>query len=134
MTSNKPYIIRALFEWIVDNSTTPYLLVDAFIEYVMVPDGIENDGKIILNINPSAVRSLEMTNEGISFSARFNGQSENIFIPINAVLAIYAQENGEGMMFPPETLETASDTAESRSDTANKPQDKPKKPALSIVK
>jgi len=128
MTSNKPYILRALFEWILDNDLTPYLLVNELAENIMVPDGLSNDNRIIFNLSPSAIRGLELLNDAVLFSARFHGKSENIYIPMNAILAIYANENGEGMMFPEEAqLETKAE--------AEKVEDKPqaKKPSLTIV-
>jgi stringent starvation protein B len=102
MTSSKPYLVRALYQWILDNDNTPYILVDASGEQVSIPKGIANDGKVVLNLAPSAIQNLEMSNEFISFSARFNGVAEQIFVPVPSLLAIYARENGEGMMFPSE--------------------------------
>ena len=102
MTSNRPYLIRALFEWLVDNELTPYLLVDAEFDHVVVPRGYVDEGRIILNINPRAVANLQLGNDWISFSARFGGVSEEIMVPPAAVLGIYAKENGQGMLFPPE--------------------------------
>ena len=99
MTSSRPYLIRAIYEWIVDNTKTPYLLVDAAYRGVVVPEAyIEND-RIILNISPAAAHNISMSDEDVSFSARFKGQAMNVFIPVMAVLAIYAKENGQGMMF-----------------------------------
>ena len=95
MTSNKPYLIRALNEWILDNQMTPFLLVDAN-EGVEVPEQHIKDGKIILNVAPSAVQEITFEDEWIYFSARFSGQPFMINVPINAVLAIYAKENGQG--------------------------------------
>ncbi len=94
MTSNRPYLIRALNEWIIDNQMTPFLLVDANIEGVEVPEQHVRDGKIILNIAPGAVQEIAFEDEWIYFSARFSGQVFIINVPINAVLAIYAKENG----------------------------------------
>lgn len=104
MTPSKPYFIRALYDWIVDNDCTPYIAVDATLPYVEVPTQFINEGKIILNILPSAVNHLLLGDEWISFSARFGGVPEEISIPIGAVIAIYAQENGQGMGFEPEPL------------------------------
>ncbi len=99
MTSTRPYLLRALYEWMVDNGLTPHLLVDTKVEQVEVPGQyIEND-RIILNITPGAVHDLELGNEFLSFGARFSGKPEQIFVPIKAVMAIYARENGEGMVF-----------------------------------
>jgi stringent starvation protein B len=102
MTSSKPYLVRALYQWILDNGNTPYILVDTASDQVSIPDGIANDGKVVLNLAPAAIQNLEMTNSQISFSARFNGVAEQIFVPVSSLLAIYARENGEGMMFPAE--------------------------------
>jgi stringent starvation protein B len=99
MTSSRPYLIRALYEWIVDNNMTPYILVDARNEDVSVPQGHVRDGRIVLNVSPNAVRGLHMDNEAVSFSARFNGQSMELLVPTEAVMAVYAQENGKGMFF-----------------------------------
>lgn len=99
MTSSRPYLIRALYQWIVDNGVTPYILVDASVEGVSAPAQYIQDGKIVLNIAPMAVRSLVLADEHISFNARFGGHSTDIFVPVSAVLAIYARENGQGMMF-----------------------------------
>lgn len=127
MTSNKPYLIRALNEWIVDNQMTPFLLVDVGIEGVAVPEQHVKDGKIVLNISPNAVQEINFENEGIYFSARFSGQAFLVNVPISAVLAIYARENGKGMMFTEdESLDVAN--------VKNKKKESGKKPVLSIVK
>lgn len=99
MTSSRPYLIRALYEWIVDNEMTPYIVVDASMEGLVVPTQYVQDGQIVLNISPRAVEKLELTNTHIAFSARFGGAALNVWVPPKAVLAIYARENGEGMMF-----------------------------------
>lgn len=99
MTSNKPYLLRALNDWILDNGLTPHLIVDAKAEGVEVPEQAIKDGKLVLNIAAQATAKLEMGNDSISFQARFSGVPFNIFLPIDAVMAIYARENGQGMMF-----------------------------------
>jgi len=99
MTSSRPYLVRAMYQWIVDNGMTPHLLVNADYEHCVVPKGHINDGKIVLNIAPMAVQSLTLGDEEISFSARFGGQAESILVPVPAILAVYARENGQGMMF-----------------------------------
>lgn len=100
MTSSQPYLIRAIYEWIVDNDLTPYLMVDATKRGTVVPeDYLDEQGRIILNISPSATSGLLMTNEEVTFSARFSGQSMSIVVPTYSVRAIYARENGQGMMF-----------------------------------
>jgi len=107
MTSNRPYLLRALFDWICDNGATPYLLVDASIPGVQVPTEHVEDGKIVLNIAPSAVRSLMIGDDLLSFDARFSGREMALEMPIGAVRAIFARETQEGMTFPPEP-ETAA--------------------------
>lgn len=100
MTSSQPYLIRAIYEWIVDNDLTPYLMVDASKRGTVVPeDYLDEQGRIILNISPNATSGLLMTNEEITFNARFSGQSTGIVVPTFSVKAIYARENGQGMMF-----------------------------------
>ena len=99
MNSNKPYLLRALNEWILDNGLTPHLIIDANAEGVEVPDQAIKDGKLVLNIAAQATSKLEMGNDSISFQARFSRVAHNIFLPVDAVMAIYARENGQGMMF-----------------------------------
>jgi stringent starvation protein B len=128
MTSSKPYLVRALYEWILDNDNTPYILVDTNSDQVSIPTGIASDGKVVLNLAPSAIQNLEMTNDFVSFSARFNGVAEQIFVPVASMLAIYARENGEGMMFPDEEDGTVAD-----SDVA-KPAPRSGAPTLKVIK
>ena len=99
MNSSRPYIIRAIYEWIVDNDCTPHLLVDVSIDGVDVPQAYVSDGQIVLNISPSAVVGLEMTNESVFFNGRFGGVATDILVPIGGSLGIYARENGQGMVF-----------------------------------
>lgn len=110
MTPSKPYIMRALYEWIVDNECTPYMLVAAEAPGVVVPEGFAEHGQLVLNLSPSAVRHFSMGNEAVSFEARFAGVPHQLFVPLYAVLAVYAQENGQGMFFDPE--EPPEDLAE----------------------
>jgi stringent starvation protein B len=105
MNSNRPYLLRALYDWICDNHLTPYLLVDASGDDMNIPRDFVEDDKIVLNISPSAVRDLDLSNDYISFKARFNGNSMNVYFQNEAVLAIYAKENGRGMIFPEEEQE-----------------------------
>ena len=102
MTSSRPYLIRAVYQWIVDNGLTPYLLVDAGHGDVQVPEAYVDNGRIVLNIAPMAVHGLTLGNDEISFSARFSGQPMQVVVPPWRVLAIYARENGQGMMFEEE--------------------------------
>lgn len=99
MNSSRPYMLRALHEWIVDNDCTPYILVDANHLNVKVPPGYAADGQIVLNASPSAVRYFTIDNQTISFEALFSGAPFSLYVPIGAVLAIYARENGQGMFF-----------------------------------
>lgn len=103
MKSKKPYLIRACYDWIVDNNLTPYLLVNANYPHIDIPRQHVSDGRILLNISPNACRGLHLDNDKILFTARFSGTATQIFIHPSAVLAIYAKENGEGMEFPEET-------------------------------
>ncbi len=94
-----PYLIRAYCNWIEDNSLTPYILVNANSNGLSIPDGLENDGKIVLNISSLATIDRLITNDSINFTARFQGKSQKIVVPCEAVMSIYAQESGEGMLF-----------------------------------
>ena len=98
----RPYLLRALYDWIVDSELTPYVLVGADSENVQVPVEYVSDGKIVLNVAPLAVVDLDLGDDSISFSGRFGGRPFPIFVPMESVLAIYAKESGEGMMFDPE--------------------------------
>ncbi len=131
MTSNKPYLIRALYEWLVDNDATPHLMVDTTITDVMIPEGIDKDGQVVLNIAARAVQGLEIENTHIAFSARFNGQPHNLYIPIASVMAIYSMEDGEGMMFAEDTAAVSEDTTEP---VASKKEKKDKRNGLRVVK
>ncbi|MEM7209303.1 MAG: ClpXP protease specificity-enhancing factor [Pseudomonadota bacterium] len=128
MTSSRPYLIRAIFEWIVDNDKTPYLLVDAAYEGVVVPEAYIENNRIILNISPVAAHDINMTDEDVSFSARFNGQAMNVFIPVLAVMAIYAKENGQGMLFSDDDNDDPPSNADDGKPSASK------RPALKVVK
>lgn len=100
MSSNRPYLVRAIYEWIADNGLTPYLLVDAGVDGVQVPQQAIKEGRVVLNIAGRAVAQLELGNDEIRFMARFSGVSQQVRVPLPAVLAIYAQETGQGMMLP----------------------------------
>ena len=127
MTSNRPYLVRGLWQWITDNGMTPHLLVNAEQEGVEVPVDFVENGRIVLNVSASAVRDLDMGNDYISFSARFSGKPMNVLVPLPAVLGIYTQENGQGMLFP----EEESEPTPPEPDT---PPEKPGRPSLKIVK
>lgn len=99
MTSSRPYILRALYEWINDNRLTPYIIINVNKPDVFVPREYINDGRIVFNISPDAIFGLEITNSQLQFDATFSGMSRHISTPIEAIEAIYAQENGQGMFF-----------------------------------
>lgn len=102
MTSTNPYLIRALYDWLVDNGCTPHLLVETKDERVRVPTHYVKDGTIVLNVAPGAVRDLLLGNDFISFNARFGGVVHDVIFPVSAARMIYARENGQGMSLPEE--------------------------------
>lgn len=124
MKSSRPYLVRALYEWILDNACTPYLLVDATVTGVEVPQQYVKNGQIVLNVAPGAVAGIDMSNDDIRFRGRFSGVAIDVFVPIGAVLGIYARENGQGMVFEPEQAPPPSSDDEPRSG----------KPSLRVVK
>ncbi|MBT3409609.1 MAG: ClpXP protease specificity-enhancing factor [Halieaceae bacterium] len=129
MTPSRPYIMRALYEWIVDNGCTPYILVDAAIDNVMVPEQYVKDDQIVLNISPTAVMELNISNDAVAFNGRFGGVATDIFVPVSAVIGIYARENGQGMVFEhEEEVEIPPD------DTPPEPHNPEGRPSLKIVK
>ena len=142
MSSNRPYLLRAIYDWISDNNLTPYVLVDAGVDGVKVPPQVIKNGQVVLNLAMRAVANLDLGNEWISFQARFSGASQAIHIPVRAVLALYAQENGQGMMFPadeeggdqPPPVPAPDDTPPTPA--ADNGADKPKRaaPHLRVVK
>lgn len=136
MTSSRPYLIRAMYQWIIDNGMTPHLLANASAEGCMVPDSFIQDGKIVLNIAPMAIGGLMLGDDNITFSARFNGVSETIYVPIHGVEAIYARENGQGMMFSDDDESLPEMGAKNISDDDSDPDPDPDKPrpTLRVVK
>lgn len=134
MTPNRPYLIRALREWIMDNDMTPHLLVDANMEGVVVPQQHVDDGKIILNTSPNAIDDLEMGDQWILFSARFSGSLFHIELPILSVLAVYARENGRGMVFPDEPDESNSMSQDGRPPPEEEKKESKGKPHLKVIK
>jgi stringent starvation protein B len=137
MKPSRPYLIRALYQWILDNDCTPHMLVNAEFPGVQVPAGFVNDGQIVLNVSPTAVRQLEMDNAAVTFEGRFGGVSHRLFVPVSAVLAIYARENGQGMVFD---MPSASDAGvpEEAADEQVPPDDEPPRPtgrpSLKVIK
>ena len=139
MNASRPYLIRALYEWIVENDCTPHLLVDADFPGARVPPGYAKDGQVVLNVSPSAVRHLHMDNEAVSFEGRFAGVPQSLFIPCGAVLAVYARANGQGMVFDLESSSTADDEmTDGDDDDQDPPSSEPPRPSgrpsLKVVK
>lgn len=135
MNSSRPYLIRALYEWIEDNGLTPYILVDATGSDVDVPRKFVDNGRIILNISYDATHNLVLGDDTVSFNARFSGSATDVSVPISHVLAIYARENGQGMMFG-EHEDTPTDPDGTKSEKSpTDPNTTPlKKPRLTVVK
>lgn len=139
MTSSRPYLVRAFNEWILDNNCTPYIVVDAGVQGVQVPTEHVANGQIVLNISPGAVKGLVVGNGALEFSARFGGVPMQVFIPLQAVMAIYARENGEGMVFgsepgSPDPEGSSPSDAESESASGQSGPRPSGKPSLKVVK
>lgn len=139
LISTKPYMLRAIHEWCVDNGLTPHLLV-AVNSQTRVPMAYVKEGEIVLNLNYAATKELHMDNEAVVFSARFGGVSQNLYVPMSAIKGIFARENGQGMFFEIEAETITSvkeqdveETVEKRADDASK-KTNTKKPTLTIVK
>lgn len=137
MNSSRPYLVRALYEWILDNDCTPYILVNAMASGVEVPLEHVKDGQIILNISPAAVHNLLLQNDAIDFDGRFAGIPQRVFVPMEAVMGIYAKENGQGMIFEatvpqPEPPALSLDSEQSKG--PRKSRRPAGKPSLKIVK
>ncbi len=130
MTPSRPYLIRGLNDWINDNQSTPYIVVDAGIQGIQVPEDYISDGQIVLNIAPSAVKSLVISNEAVEFNARFGGVPMQVYVPIIAVMAIYAKESGQGMSFGREPGAPEPPTSPGPDDKAKTAS----RPVLKVVK
>ena len=127
MTSSRPYLLRAMYEWMLDNDLTPQIVVDAEGDGVVVPRSFVSDGRIVLNVAPGAVRDLRLGNDAVEFSARFGGKPFEISVPVRAVVAVFSRENGTGMSFPVES--------DGPDGTPPEPQDSPPgRPQLKVVK
>ncbi|WP_289031636.1 ClpXP protease specificity-enhancing factor [uncultured Paraglaciecola sp.] len=133
MTANQPYLLRAFYEWIVDNNLTPYIVVDAHYPGAQVPQEFVQDGQIVLNVSPASTGKLHLGLQEVSFEARFGGVPRNLVIPCPAVLAIYAKENGAGTVF---TVEDSADTKDVEELDVQEAPSQPKKgkPTLTVVK
>ncbi|TCM63332.1 stringent starvation protein B [Acinetobacter calcoaceticus] len=136
LNPTRPYLARAIYEWISDHNLTPYLLVDATRPFTDVPTQFIQDGQIVLNIAPHAVHRFNMSNEAVSFSARFGGVSKDIYVPFEAVLGLYARENGQGLFFDPDEYANVKPTEvplESNTTETSEPETVKKKPSLRIL-
>ena len=125
-------MIRALYEWILDNRMTPYLLVNAAHPQALIPAQFVQDGKIVLNISPTAVHALVLGNERIAFDARFGGVAMDVVVPVDAVLGIYARENGRGMLFPDEEVQLGD--AKDTDEEPDLPKPPRERPSLKVIK
>lgn len=151
MTSNKPYLIKAFYEWISDNDLTPYILVDVSVIGVLVPMAYVQKNEIVLNVSGGAVGSIALGEQAIEFSARFGGKLEHLYVPYGAIAAIYAKENGAGSSFEIEhpdpeeetisfspTLSSVSDNSNNETEQAKPVTDKKnndkKRPSLKVIK
>mgnify|MGYP000681106389 CR=1 FL=1 len=145
MTPSRPYLMRALHEWILENDCTPYVLVDAGLPGVQVPEDYIQNGQIVLNVSPSAVKFLLIDDDGLSFNARFGGMPLDLYVPMVAILAIYAKENGQGMVFgseagapdpdkPPEPPKSPKSVAKTHKGDASSEKSSRPRPSLTVVK
>ena len=134
LTPTRPYLARAIYEWICDNQLTPYLLVDATQPHTDVPVQFVKDGQIVLNLAPHAIHALHMSNEAITFTARFGGVAKEIYVPVRAMLGIYAKENGQGLFFDPAEYADIEDTNTAQvSEIKQEAEPSKKKPSLRIL-
>lgn len=135
LSPTRPYLARAIYEWICDNQLTPYLLVDATQPNTTVPVQYVKDGQIVLNIAPHAVHQFQMSNDAITFSARFGGVSQNLYVPLAAVMGVYARENGQGLFFDPNEYDNISEEHNQEQNTisSSEPEPEKKKPSLRIL-
>ena len=134
MVPIKPYLVRAAYQWALDGGQTPHLLVDATVDGVLVPVEYVEDGRIVFNIDPQAASDLLIADNLIEFKARFSGKPFAVSIPINAVIGVYAREDGEGISFPPETASGIAEVPEEMSTSTALPAPPRNKPDLKIVK
>ncbi|MDY6469173.1 ClpXP protease specificity-enhancing factor [Acinetobacter faecalis] len=134
VTPTRPYLTRAIYEWICDNNLTPHLLVDATQPNTLVPEQFVQDGQIVLNTAPHAVHALNMSNDAISFSARFGGVSRDLYIPFQALIGIYARENGQGLFFDASEYDHINNDQDAlKSNTEENNATTKKKPSLRLL-
>ncbi len=148
MTPRRPYLLRAFYQWILDNELTPHIIVDATMNGVRVPEEFVEDGQIVLNVAPHSIGNLEIGNEAVTFNARFSGRPHSLILPLYAIQAIYARENGAGTMFEPEEgynldaeegifeeeLPTTAKEVTSQDDDSGKPNRPKGRPSLRVIK
>ncbi len=135
MTSSRPYMIRALYDWIVDNGFTPVIVVNATAEGASLPQQyVNSDGQIILNVSPGAVIELDMGNKAISFNARFGGIPTDVYVPVYSIMGIYARENGQGMNFDFEAPPEEPDPEPSSTTSKTKKESSDRRASLRVVK
>lgn len=137
MTPHRPYLLRAYYEWLLDNDLTPHVVVDAHVEGTRVPQQYVKDGQIVLNILPSAVSNLQMGNEFIEFSARFGGVPQQLILPMASIIAIYARENGAGVVFEMEEAYMADEEIAEEQELVEEPvteEPAKRRPHLTVVK
>lgn len=132
--SRRPYLLRAMHEWISDSGHTPHVIIDATRSGVEVPSAYVKDGKIVLNLSMSATQHLQLRNEGIEFDARFGGMAHHVTVPMTAVLGIYARETGEGMIFSDAESEPTPPPAPSQPDGPRNAVGEPRRAKLTVVK
>lgn len=137
MTDSKPYLIRAIYEWICDNEQTPYIYIETRVKGLLLPENLYADNPLILNISPSACQNLNLANESITFQARFSGRVFDIYLPVDAVIGVVARENGQGMTFEvvlPDDADEHNDTLPKESTSENQTSKQNNKRGLKIVK
>lgn len=137
MTDSKPYLIRAIYEWICDNEQTPYIYIETRVKGLLLPENLYADNPLILNISPSACQNLNLANESITFQARFSGRVFDIYLPVDAVIGVVARENGQGMTFEvvlPDDADEHDDTLPKESFSENQTTKQNNKRGLKIVK
>lgn len=132
MTSNRSYLARALYEWILDNECTPYILVNAMADNVKVPQQYVKNGQIVLNVSPAAVVDFLLTNDGMSFNGRFGGVPMSVMAPIAAIMGVYAKESGQGMFFDAEDIPPPTEPKKDSEKKVSAPTKA--KPSLKVIK
>jgi stringent starvation protein B len=134
ISSSRPYLVHAIHDWLLDNQLTPYVLVNAMYPNTQVPERFIENGQIVLNISGSAVQGFIMNHEVIEFTARFGGIPQQVHVPLQAVLAVYAYENGRGMTFSDDEDTTGGGPPPSTDTPTNTGSPQRSKPNLRIVK